>query len=56
MSSDDKELGLELELVLVEQEPKKNKLDNLVQEYQILNNKCDLILEIISKRKAKHGT
>ena len=40
-----------LELVLVEQEPEKDKLEESNITYQILNNKCDIILTKIKTRK-----
>jgi hypothetical protein len=49
----DKELDLEPQLQLVEQEPKKNKLDDLAEQYNRLNAKCDIILEKIRNRKKK---
>jgi len=43
----------EKKLVLVEQEPKKDKLKDLQVDYNILNIKCDEILAKIHARKAK---
>lgn len=50
--SDNKELEPQLELVLVEKD-KTDRLDELTEQYNRLNAKCDLILEKIRNRKKK---
>lgn len=48
-------MNKELELELVELEPEETdqqKLDKVAHQWQILNQKCDSVLERIRKRKA----
>ncbi len=43
----------ELQLELVKVEPDKNKLDELTEQYNRMNQKLDIILERIKYRKKK---
>ena len=47
----------ELELVVVEQDnqnAKQDTLNNILTEYRILNEKCDLVLNKIAQRKNRN--
>ena len=43
----------DVQLELVQVEPEKNKLEEIAEQYNRLNAKCDIILEKIRNRKKK---